>query len=108
MNPSTRKKWKKANAVCGSRARRDHRPRPLLFFIPLTLSGNRIGLALAVKGTASPRFAPWTAPGRAGVLDLLRGEMGGGPAAPLVETSRHLDSNTVAAAVQPRTKHLLN
>ena len=32
---------------------------------PLSLSARLYGPVLAVKGSAPPRFAPWTAPGRA-------------------------------------------
>ena len=44
---------------------------------PFPLVVHCCGPVLAVKGSASPRFAPWTAPGRAGEPDLLRGGKGG-------------------------------
>ena len=38
---------------------------------PLSRSAGLCGPVLAVKGSASPRFAPWTAPGRAWVTRCL-------------------------------------
>ena len=38
---------------------------------PLSLSARLYGPVLAVKGSASPRFAPWTAPGRVWVTRCL-------------------------------------
>ena len=43
---------------------------------PLSLSAGLYGLVLAVKGSASPRFAPWTAPGRAWGLAGFKRERG--------------------------------
>ena len=42
----------------------------------LSLSAGLYGLVLAVKGSASPRFAPWTAPGRAWGLAGFKRERG--------------------------------
>ena len=43
---------------------------------PLSLSAGLYGPGLAVKGLASPRFAPWTAPGRAWGLAVYEGKGG--------------------------------
>ena len=43
---------------------------------PLSLSAGLYGSVLAVKGSASPRSAPWTAPGRAGGLAVYEGKGG--------------------------------
>ena len=43
---------------------------------PFPLVAHCCGPVLAVKGSTSPRFAPWTAAGRAGEPDLLRGKRG--------------------------------
>ena len=42
----------------------------------LSLSAGLYGLVLAVKGSASPRFASWTAPGRAWGLAGFKRERG--------------------------------
>ena len=44
--------------------------------VPFSLSLDDPCPVLAVKGSASPRAAPWTAAGRAGEPDLLRGKRG--------------------------------
>ena len=41
---------------------------------PLSLSAKLYGPVLAVKGSASPRSAPWTAPGRAWGLAVYEGK----------------------------------
>ena len=41
---------------------------------PLSLSAKFYGPVLAVKGSASPRSAPWTAPGRAWGLAVYEGK----------------------------------
>ena len=43
---------------------------------PLSLSAGLYGPVLAVKGSASPRSAPWTAPGRAWGLAVYEGKGG--------------------------------
>ena len=43
---------------------------------PLSLSAGLYGPVLAIKGTASPRSAPWTAPGRAWGLAVYEGKGG--------------------------------
>ena len=43
---------------------------------PLSLSAGLYGPVLAVKGSASPRFAPWTAPGQAWGLTVYEGKGG--------------------------------
>ena len=43
---------------------------------PLSLSAGLYGPVLAVKGSASPRFAPWTAAGRAWGLAVYEGKGG--------------------------------
>ena len=50
------------NPKPGSKAAPAAATRPLT---PLSLSAKWYGPVLAVKGSASPRFAPWTAPVRA-------------------------------------------
>ena len=51
-------------------------PPPQSGLYPLFLSARLYGPVLAVKGSASPRFAPWTAPGRAWGLAVYEGKGG--------------------------------
>ena len=90
MNPSTRMAWKKANAICGFRARRGHRPRRLLFFIPLPPLQElyRPGPRRKGDGFASLRALGRSGPGR-GAGSTTRGNGGGRVVSP-VEISRRL------------------
>ena len=60
---------------------------------PLSLSAGLYGPVLAVKGSASPRFAPWTAAGRAWGLAVYEGK--GGTATPGISTRTRLHKRAI-------------
>ena len=67
---------------------------------PLSLSARLCGPVLAVKGSASPRSAPWTASGRAWGLAVYEGK--GGTATGGISTRTRLHKGAfLQSTVQP-------